>query len=177
MVLCWWCCHEIVDKEIHLPYKYEEEKRKFHTCGHFCSWSCAKALAIETYGLTKGGQMSELLTLMKKHSTGKLDGILKAPNRYVLKVFGGTMTIEEFRTVTKSKYPVVTMPNECHTNHTVSTTTKLVERVPQTNIVDKLQEINDSVTTNEPLRLKRPKPLKREKNTLEASLGLIRKKK
>lgn len=177
MVLCWWCCHEILDKEFHLPYKYEEERRKFHTRGHFCSWSCAKAHALDTYGLTIGGQMSELLTLMKKHSTGKLDGILKAPNKYLLKEFGGTMTIEEFRNVTKSNYPVVLMPNETFTNHIISTQPKVEQRISQVNTADKLQEINDSVTTNEPLRLKRPKPLKRDKNTLETSLGIVRKKK
>ena len=177
MVLCWWCCHEISENEYHLPYKYEELKKKFHTCGHFCSWSCAKAYAIETYGLTKGGQMSQLLTLMKKQSTGKLDGILKAPSRYVLSAFGGTMTIEDFRTVTKSTYPVTCMPNETHINHTILKPTSNNVRISQQDTTHKLQEINDSNTINEPLRLKRTKPLKRDMNTLESSLGIIRKKK
>jgi hypothetical protein len=40
----------------------------------------------------------------------------------------------------------------------------------------KLSDISSNSGTNEPLRLKRSKPLKRDENNLEKSLGITRKK-
>ncbi len=48
--------------------------------------------------------------------------------------------------------------------------------VAQMVTVGKMSEITNAVGTNEPLRLKRTKPLKREQNNLEKTLGLVRKK-
>ena len=42
---------------------------------------------------------------------------------------------------------------------------------------NKFEQITSSVDSNEPLRLKRPKPLKRDVSNLETSLGIVRKKK
>jgi hypothetical protein len=39
-----------------------------------------------------------------------------------------------------------------------------------------MQEISSSVGSNETLRLKRTKPLKRDENNLEKTLGITRKK-
>ena len=56
---------------------------------------------------------------------------------------------------------------------------KIIEE-PETNIVvpvttntNKMYEIKGATGTNEPLRLKRAKPLKRDKNNLESVLGLV----
>lgn len=176
MTLCWWCCHEIHDKEFHLPYKYDELRRKFYTQGYFCSWGCAKAFAIDKYGLTKGGQMCELLCLMKKQQTGAISSIVKAPDRYSLKVFGGTLTIHEFRNISADNYPIVTFANEVHNKQEV-TTQLFVKKSTQDTQEEKLDKINNSSNNNETLKLKREKPLKRDSSSLEKSLGLIRKKK
>jgi hypothetical protein len=43
------------------------------------------------------------------------------------------------------------------------------------NMSEKFDEISTSTTTTETLKLKRTKPLKRDENNLEKSLGIIRK--
>lgn len=186
MTLCWWCCHAFDNDPLHLPYKYDAKREKFETTGHFCSWGCMKAFTLDKYGTTHGGIICMNIVVMRKKMTGNLKGITKAPNRYALKCFGGTMSIDEFRSITSDTYPIVTMPDESYRLQIVGTKTVLQEMVQQptskpnigiTNPTDKMAAINNSSTHNEPLRLKRPKPLKRDQNNLESSLGIVRKKK
>ena len=122
---------------------------------------------------------------MRRQMTNNLGRITKAPDRYALKAFGGTMTIEEFRSVTSDTFPVVTLPDESYRIQTVGTKTVLQEIVApapkshhqEINTTEKMSAIQNSTTHNEPLRLKRPKPLKRDQNNLESTLGIVRRKK
>lgn len=163
-----------------MPFKYDEKTKKFSTTGQFCSWGCIKAYALERYGLNKGGLICQNLTLYKKRATNELTRIWPAPSRMALKVFGGTLTIEEFRKSIGPNAPMVQMPNEMHITHEV--VEKSRDYGPRTaptrsKLQDKLKEINNTASTNEPLRLKRSKPLKRDQNNLEQSMGIIRTKK
>ena len=185
MTCCWWCCHPFEGEEYHMPYKYDDRRNKFSTTGIFCSWSCMKALAIDKYGTTKGGQICQYITLMRKRATSNLSCIHRAPNRFNLKMFGGTLTIEEFRNVSKDNFPVLQMPNESHImphlskyhRETDTPSIGLNTDSSARNLRDKMNEINNSSSRNEPLRLKRPKPLKRDENNLEKTLGIVRSKK
>ena len=49
--------------------------------------------------------------------------------------------------------------------------------IPVANTTNKMYEIKGATGTNEPLRLKRAKPLKRDQNNLESVLGLVIKSK
>lgn len=165
-----------------MPYKYDDRRNKFSTTGVFCSWPCMKALAIDKYGLNKGGEICQFITLMRKRATKKLGGVQRAPNRFALKMFGGHLTIEEFRSVTMDNFPVLQMPNESHIMPHITSSQRDYETITSKqatvrDLKDKMNEINRTSTNNEPLRLKRPKPLKRDENNLEASLGIVRTKK
>jgi hypothetical protein len=59
-------------------------------------------------------------------------------------------------------------------NVVVKTTAEPPRMATARDIRSKMEEINNSTTTTETLRLKRPKPLAREKNNLESMLGLTR---
>ena len=182
MTLCWWCCHEFPGETLHLPYKHDPLRNKFQTTGTFCSWGCMKSFALDRYGTNHGGIMCMNILSMRKQMTGELGRVTKAPDRYALKAFGGTMTIEEFRTVSADAFPLVNLPNESYRIQTVGTKTVLQEAISnkpsmESNAVDKMAAIQSSSTYNEPLRLKRPKPLKRDQNNLESTLGIVRKKK
>jgi hypothetical protein len=87
-----------------------------------------------------------------------------APLREQLDVFGGDLTIEEFRSnslIDKEK------PREIDKK-------PLEDRViPIISNTKKMDEINRSTGKNETLKLKREKPLKRNQNNLESALGLI----
>ena len=141
-----------------------------------------KAFTLDRHGVNHGSIICMNIVAMRKKMTGNLKGITKAPNRYALKCFGGTMTIDEFRAITSDTYPIVTMPDESYRLQTVGAKTVLQEPASKpnmgiTNPTDKMAAINNSNTHNEPLRLKRPKPLKRDQNNLESTLGIVRKKK
>jgi hypothetical protein len=77
-------------------------------------------------------------------------------------MFGGTLTIEEFRN--GSSNVVVSMPWETHIMPIVHTLNPTSRAVPTT--ID---------TSKDELVLRRNKPLARTKSSLEASLGIIRK--
>lgn len=161
---CWWCCHPFEGDILKLPYKYDELRNKFYTCGGFCSWSCMKRYAIDKYGITRGGIICSNIISMRKKIYNKLGSITIAPLREQLEVFGGTMSIEEFR-----KNSV--KDNElAKTINTAPVENRLIPIISNTR---KMDEIKSATGSNETLRLKREKPLKRNENNLEAALGLI----
>lgn len=160
-VCCWWCCHPFPGPSIHFPYKYDSLTKRFTTTGHFCSWECVKAYAVDL-NIPRAGEFQSYIALMHKHSNNNRHVITnKAPNRYALQMFGGTLTIEEFRN--GSSNVIVTIPYEHHIMPTV--TTAFQKTVPP----------SSSTTQSSDLVLKRQKPLPRTKTSLEASLGIIRK--
>jgi hypothetical protein len=99
---------------------------------------------------------------MRQHAMKKYVPTKAAPKRTALKVFGGTLTIEEFRS--GSSNVQVFMPYETHMMPTVITSNAVPARKP------------GEESTGE-LVLKRTKPLARAKSTLESSLGITRRTK
>jgi len=87
-----------------------------------------------------------------------------APNRFVLKEFGGDMTIEEFR---ENQTRDVEEPKKVETTQVINNT------VPVISNTKRMDEIKNASSSNNALKLKRTKPLKRSHNNLESALGLI----
>jgi hypothetical protein len=127
-----------------------------------------KTYAVDKYGLTRGGIIIGNMTMMRKKMYGKVGSITPALNRLHLKEFGGTMSIEEFRT---NILIDEAQPNEIETCPEPELVIKPVM------MTSKMYEIKGSSGTNEVLRLKRSKPLKRDQNNLESVLGLVIKQK
>lgn len=158
---CWWCCHPIEGVTLEMPYKYEERTKKFFTTGHFCSWSCMKAYAIDKYGCTQGARMCGNMQLMRKRMFGVMGHVDPAPNRYTLDVFGGDVTIEEFRKgLNKDTTPHKEVDSAPFRDRTIP-----IVATPERNVVEE--------ASGEGLALKREKPLKRTHNNLESALGLV----
>ena len=181
MVLCWWCCHSFACEAFHMPYKYDDIRKKFYTTGIFCSWACTKAYAMDKYGLNKGSIISQNIVLMRMRSTSsKPKPLVMAPNRYCLKCFGGEMDIDKFRSVSLENYPRLKEPNsiyipcEVMAKHTAREQPALSIQHTVSDLKSKMSEINNSNTCTEAMRLKRPKPLKRDENNLEIMLGIKR---
>jgi hypothetical protein len=141
-----------------------------------------KAFNIDRNG-HRAGIIGQNILLMKKklqikNASGLTPGTIPAPSRYALKEFGGTMTIKEFRAHGDEghfvPYPLpdefVMLPPEIVKPTNEST------QIPNCNTNKKFYEISNTKTTNETLKLKRPKPLKRDEKNLETMLGIVRKK-
>ena len=172
---CWWCCHGFEGTPLRLPHKHDSLRNRFETMGCFCSWGCMKMYNM-TYNRTRCGIISCNMVLMYKQMYGKVAPIKCAPSRYALKEFGGPLSIEEFRRLSETGPRVfVKMPDEVH--HIQEVVTKYEVRAPTEGDLDtKFQEISMSSTTNDTLKIKRQKPLKRDTNNLEKTLGITRKK-
>tara|TARA_B100001093_G_scaffold129312_1_gene121861 strand:- start:16406 stop:17050 length:645 start_codon:yes stop_codon:yes gene_type:complete len=96
--LCWNCCHSFDNRSVAYPMKYENEI--FYTHGHFCSYNCCARYVLDTYPEKQKWEYYSLLNLymnMCNDTIGK--SIVPAPQRILLKSFGGNLSIEEFRQV------------------------------------------------------------------------------
>ena len=102
--------------------------------------------------------------MMRRKMYNQLGSIKPAPNRFMLKEFGGDMTIEEFRL---NQTVDVAKPNEIESRPVVDNV------IPFVSNTKKMDEIKNASSNNSALKLKRNKPLKRDYNNLESALGLI----
>jgi len=94
-VVCYHCCHKFDTLPIPIPKSYDAYSGNFIVHGNFCSLCCAK-----TYILEKEPSSPHALTLFIKmaHEVYNVYGdIPTAPPREALKMFGGVMDIESFR--------------------------------------------------------------------------------
>jgi hypothetical protein len=93
-VCCWWCCHSFDSIPIGLPLHYNDKISKFRVKGVFCSFACMIAYKNDNkiYGV------ESLIKYLHKKLTGNfISNIQAAPPRCTLKMFGGELTVEEFR--------------------------------------------------------------------------------
>jgi len=102
---------------------------------------------------------------MRKKMYNEVGSIEPAPSRFRLKEFGGDLDIHMFR-----KNQTIDMNVQINEVETEPYTNNVIPLVSNTK---KLDEIKNSSITNNALKLKRNKPLKRVHNNLESALGLI----
>lgn len=165
---CYWCCHKFDTPPFGIPVKYVDGK--FHVYGCFCSLECAAA-----YNFSSKESMDEvwerynlinLLSKMIKHQN-----IVKpAPNRLALKIFGGHLDINDFRTYCKtSKIININFPP-------MMTLTQQIEEINQGDINSDFKYIpidTDRINKyKEKIKLKRTKPLTNFENTLDHTMNL-----
>lgn len=109
--LCWWCCHSFDGQIYGIPIK--KEKDIYITKGNFCSLNCCKS-----YNNNEGLKLFEtqkrniLINMLNKElsKNNEFVDVKEAPPRETLKIFGGSLTIEEFRekkTILKLIYPPI----------------------------------------------------------------------
>ncbi len=95
--LCYWCCHTFETIPCFIPLSYEKDKKYFFKVhGNFCSFNCAKTYIIENREINWNKQL-ELLNFLYRLIYKEDITINPAPSKYLLKIFGGFMEIDEFR--------------------------------------------------------------------------------
>jgi hypothetical protein len=90
-IWCHWCCHPFDTAPVPCPVKYDYITNKFDVKGVFCSWACSAAYSIDKYKSLNN------LYILRKSIEGTETPINVAGPKVCLKVFGGYMSIEEFR--------------------------------------------------------------------------------
>jgi hypothetical protein len=167
-ISCYWCCHRFENAPIGIPVNISKDT--FEVYGCFCSLECAVAYNFDNN--TNQDEMWErynLLNLMSRRM--KLENVVRsAPPRLSLKMFGGHLDIDAFRTFNKTKKLVnINFP-------------------PMTSITQQLEEINDFEVGNdfkyipvdndrinkykEKIVFRRNKPLVDTKKSLETAMNL-----
>ncbi len=174
--VCWWCCYPPDGDFLHLPYKYDEKNKQMLTMGNFCSWGCMKAYNFSVNTTVRIGVINSLINMFYRQHTGKLGKIEKAPDKYVLDIFGGTYSIEEFRKTSELGNPILNYPNQIYQIQNIIKPERITFKEPTTgDINSKMSSISKTPGKgNETLKLKRPTPLKRDLNNLELSMGIKR---
>lgn len=166
MSCCWWCRHTFPSEPLCLPISYNEKTKQYETVGNFCDWACMKAFNLQRHGTFRGGIIGQHILLMRKEMTGLTTPIEAAPDYLALDIFGGPLTIDEFRK-TPGVNVRVSMPFE-------------IKRALDIQILAEKEDLVGIPVTmpgsGQGLVLKRPKPLKRHENSLEKSLGIFKKK-
>lgn len=170
--LCWHCCHPWQGEALQYPFAYDDRTRKFKVGGQFCSFSCIKGYARDTMSVAVSGVHMMNIRHYKKVITGKADMIVPAPPRITLKVFGGDLSIEEFRQETPNVEYVLNhghlikiIPYERHEYKSNERNVTMIETDTAVNIMP-------STVKNEHLKLRRTKPLSQGRTNIERTLGL-----
>ena len=97
-VACWWCCHKFDTCPCTLPTKHDPLRKRFTFIGIFCSWNCTKSYNFNMSDHKKY-ERSSIITLLIQQLYGVYNAIniKAAPPRQSLKMFGGYLSIDEFR--------------------------------------------------------------------------------
>tara|TARA_B110001469_G_C9621117_1_gene309571 strand:- start:463 stop:1122 length:660 start_codon:yes stop_codon:yes gene_type:complete len=93
---CWNCCHNFSTLDCSIPIKYSNDI--FYIYGHFCSYSCGGRFIIDNFNNQDKWRVFNLLNFMyNKINNTYNKNINPALSKFILKKFGGTLDIEEYR--------------------------------------------------------------------------------
>lgn len=120
---CHWCCHKFDSRCLGIPVKYKNET--FYVLGNFCSMECICAYNFETNNNVNNMWEVYNLIIFMARKMNYTDAVYPAPPRKCLAMFGGYLSIEDFRLYCKSN-KIVNYNN-----------------VPLIAIVDQVEEINN----------------------------------
>ena len=166
-ICCYWCCHKFENPPFGIPVNYSNSK--FDVFGCFCSLECAAAYNFKMQdNIDEMWERYNLINLLcRRLNKGVL--VKPAPNRLVLKMFGGYMDIDEFRSSYKTnKLLNVNFPP-------MTSLTQQIEEINEHELNHDLKYIpldQDRVDKYKAKMFKRNKPLINNKNSLESSMNL-----
>jgi len=167
-ICCYWCCHKFDTPPFGIPIKFVDGR--FHVFGCFCSLECAAAHNLNSKeSIDEIWERHNMLALLSR-KIGYKKMIKPAPNRLALKIFGGHLSIDEFRAY-------------CDTSKIIN-----INFPPMMTLTQQIEEINESDINNdykyipidtdrinkykEKIKLKRSKPLTTFENTLDHAMNL-----
>jgi len=151
---CWWCRYNFSSPKVELPEKFFNDI--FYCYGNFCSYNCAMAynISLNDENIFK---RNSLLHFHYKKTYGEFKKIIPSASWKVLNDAGGCINIKDYRQnflTNKVEFNYIKPP--------------MISHIAQ---VEKISKIKKSVVKND-LVLKRSKPLKTSKYSLESTMGL-----
>lgn len=165
---CYWCCCKFDNAPFGIPINFAKDN--FEVYGCFCSLECAAAFNFKNnHNIDEMWERYNLINLLSRR-LGYKKQVKPAPDRLALKIFGGFMDIDQFRSYTNlNRFINCNFP-------------------PMTSITQQLEEINEYDMKNdlkyipidnerikkykEKILFKRNKPLIDVKNSIESTMNL-----
>ena len=167
---CFWCCQTFTHRPVVLPVRDTGEH--LIVTGNFCCPECACAYLfdIRQDAHTRWEQLSLLYRVYGDACRGNIH---PAPYRTVLKAFGGSLTVEQYRQMIRS----YTVRVDIHLPPMVSILATMDTKPIDFYDASLTKNVNETVTerlqkAEEVLRLRRTKPLKAWESTLDACINL-----
>lgn len=167
---CFWCCHSFSHRPVVLPVRDTGEH--LIVMGNFCSPECAAAYLFDMRQ-DAHTRWEQLALLYRVYGDACDNNIHPAPPRSILRLFGGSLSIQEYRGLIRSHKvrvdihlpPMVSILATMDTKPIDFYDASLTKNINET-VKERLQK------AEEVLRLRRTKPLKAWESTLDACLNL-----
>jgi len=95
---CWWDGYFFDTVPVQIPFKYDDNTKKFLCYGNFCSFNCAYAYILSSQKQTKSHEIFLLNKMFESFNKSSQYFLSKAPPKEgLLDEFGGKMSIIEYR--------------------------------------------------------------------------------
>ena len=168
---CFWCAHPFTTIPCTLPHRKINDV--YHVFGNFCSPECAASYNFNNYDDRSIEKYSLLNSLYRKIYNNKEYIVELAPPQMSLRIFGGTLTIEQFRSYNKNNNKILMI--------NIPPLVSIIPEIEETNSEINVNNKNNSYIPidsdriknyNEKLKLQRNKPISDKKNTLETCMNL-----
>jgi hypothetical protein len=177
-IACYWCCHSFNSHPCAIPRHIMDEV--WYMYGNFCSPECATAYLFkeridnhvqwERYAL-----LNCLYAEDAEIKSNSSNGIRPAPPREIIRMFGGTMDISEYRALVHEKRLRVDVMTPPMVSIVQTMDTKPIDFYDQ-NIKNVFARGDIQHKYNAPgaqgLRLRRTKPLKSRESTVEWAMQI-----
>jgi len=98
---CLHCCYPFKTIPVPIPRRYDDRLNKYYVFGIFCSMNCAKAYILEHEPAISTTRMLTFSSMCRE-VFGLREPVKPAPPRIRLQRFGGSLTIEQFRSSFKN---------------------------------------------------------------------------
>ena len=177
-ICCFWCCHNFASQPVAIPSHILDDT--WYVYGNFCSPECATSYLFkerldahvqwERYAL-----LNSLYSEDAEISNGSSRGIRSAPPREVLRMFGGSMDISEYRAVVHEKKLRIDVMTPPMVSIIQTMDTKPADFYDQ-NLKSVFTKSDIQHKYNAPgaqgLRLRRTKPVKSKESTVEWAMQI-----
>lgn len=169
-IACLWCCHQFKTTPWGIPFKFYQGK--FQLFGNFCTPNCSLAYIMQNYKDDDYlWEKVALLNLLFFKVCGQYKNITPALDKMALKMFGGTLEIDDYRNIiteNDKSYSIEFPP--CNT--IIPMLEEIYKKTNLNNMFIPVDKNRIQVANNE-LKLKRSKPVVNHKNTLDFCLGKV----
>lgn len=131
MTACHWCCHPFDSDPIHYPYARDKTGRLQFTASPYCSLDCCRAAVTRNKSNPPLSLLRCLWRELDPQTCNASPLLPTAPPFESLTLFGGTMSIDEFRSgsvtfpnpkVARGTVTRLMIPNETLQVHRTTTT-------------------------------------------------------